>query len=751
MGKWFLRGFLIAIVLVIAGFAYIATGVHNGWFGRLEPPGDIQGQAIPEEVISARARVQSSAATEIGISKPKQIVFGDLHVHTTYSTDAFIGALPLLGGEGAHPIADACDYARYCSGIDFWSITDHAEAATPRKWQATKDAIRQCNAVSGDPDNPDLVSYLGFEWTQVGRLPEEHYGHKNVIFEGLEDDKVSKRAIAAQGAAFTALRESNIIPPRTAYGDWAHRQAYFNFTAFIKEVQATPLCEPGVASKDLPTDCMEVATTPADLVEKLESQGLDYLLIPHGTSWGYYTPPGTSLDKQLSEDMRPDVQELMEIYSGHGNSEEYRDWRALKVTQVGDEVIIECPEPSDNYTPACWFAGEIIESRCLAEGETKQVCADRARQTRTDAANMGVAYHLTVQGEYSEDWLDSGQCTDCFLPPMNHRPMTSVQYGLALSNFEKGGDDPNRFYWGFVASSDNHRARPGTGYKEFDRKRTTEMGGPITEEWRRRTLPEDQPISVSTPVSQAELMQRPGFGLTELERQASYWLTGGLAAVHTEGRSRSEIWDAMKRRETYATSGPRILLWFDKTDSDVAVPMGGMTDAGSEPRFTVRAAGAFKQLPGCPAHTPNGLDEARVEHLCAGECYNPSDERHLITRIEVVRIQPQSYEGEPIGELIEDPWRVFDCPADEAGCLVTFSDPDYVTDARDTTYYVRAIQEETEAINADPLECERDETGKCIKVNLCRGDWRSDPDDECLDPVEERAWSSPIYLNWIGE
>ena len=57
----------------------------------------------------------------------------------------------------------------------------------------TKDAIRQCNAVAGDPHNPDLVSYLGWEWTQVGIRPEEHYGHKNVIFRDTDDDKLPSR------------------------------------------------------------------------------------------------------------------------------------------------------------------------------------------------------------------------------------------------------------------------------------------------------------------------------------------------------------------------------------------------------------------------------------------------------------------------------------------------------------------------------------------------------------------------------
>ncbi|MEM9837891.1 MAG: DUF3604 domain-containing protein [Pseudomonadota bacterium] len=748
--KWAIKLGGCAIVLLLALGLYTLMGIRHGWFGKLESAGNISGTALPSEVVSVRAETQRLSGKALGVSNPKQIVFGDLHVHTTHSTDAFIWSLPLLGGVGAHPVSDACDYARYCSAIDFWAITDHAEASTPRKWAEAKAGIRQCNAVSGDLNNPDLVSYLGFEWTQVGRTPQEHYGHKNVIFEGEDDDVVSSRAIAAGGVSLDTLRQGDVLPPTVALADWRNRQRYYDFQLFIKEIQATPLCDPELPSNELPTNCIEVAFTPGDLVERLEEQGLDYLLIPHGTSWGYYTPPGTTFDKQLLEEMRPDAQELMEIYSGHGNSEEYRPWRAVNLIETEDALIATCPEPSEGYTPPCWLAGEIIESRCLATCESAGECADRAAQTRNDAAMMGVPYHLTVKGENSEDWLDSGQCTDCFMPTFHHRPGTSAQYGLAITNFEDP-ENPNRFYWGFIASSDNHRARPGTGYKEIDRKLTTEMGGAISKKWAERLQPKEEPAPYSTPIPREKLLEMSGFGLTEVERQASFWLTGGLAAVHTEGRSRSQIWDAMKRKETYATSGPRILLWFDKTDGITSVPMGGRSETGEAPVFTARAVGSFKQLPGCPDFTANGLGAERVASLCQGECYNPSNERYLITRMEVVRIQPQSYEGEPVDDLIEDPWRVFDCPEDETGCSIEFTDPDYVGGARDTTYYVRAIQEETKAINGDALDCEFDENGKCVKVNLCRGDYRANWEEECLDVVEERAWSSPIYLTWPTE
>ena len=87
---------------------------------------------------------------------------------------------------------------------------------------------------------------------------------------------------------------------------------------------------------------MESASTPDLLFEKLRQWGYDALVIPHGTAWGIYTPPGVSMDKQLTRAMHdPQRQTLIEIMSGHGSSEDYRSWREFEIGADGNELEIE--------------------------------------------------------------------------------------------------------------------------------------------------------------------------------------------------------------------------------------------------------------------------------------------------------------------------------------------------------------------------------------------------------------------------
>jgi hypothetical protein len=176
--------------------------------------------------------------------------------------------------------------------------------------------------------------------------------------------------------------------------------------------------------------------------------------------------------------------------------------------------------------------------------------------------------------------------------------------------------------------------------------------------------------------------------------------------------------------------------------------MGSSVNLHDTPRFEVRAVGSFEQKPGCPPDAVAALGDDRSASICLGECYNPSDVRRPITRIEVVRIHPRELPNEPMESLIEDPWRTIPCEDDGAGCVARFEDPEFLTLGRDTVYYVRAVEAPSPAINAANLRCERDEQGDCIRPNRCGTP--ATVGDDCLAENEERAWSSPIFLDFAA-
>jgi hypothetical protein len=687
---------------------------------------------VAPERVAERARRDLEALAGLGAEPAaKSILWGDLHVHSTFSNDAFMFSLPLFQGEGAHPPADACDFARFCSDLDFFSINDHAEAVTPAHWAETKESIRQCNAVAGDPADPDLVAFLGWEWSQMGATRQEHWGHRNVIFRELAEDRVPSRPIGAPGdeksLAHLGRRpplHERLLPLLRDPESWRRHRDLLRLQA---EIGAVPACPEGVDTRELPPDCRESAATPAELFEKLDQWGFDALVIPHGTAWGLNTPPGSSYDKQLvGRHHDPERQRLIEVYSGHGNSEEYREWSVVETGPGGEAV---CPAPTPEYLPCCWQAGEIIRARCKAPHSSE--CEDRVARARSRYLVRGKLGAGAIPDASVADWKDCGHCRDCFEPAARYQPGNSVQYALALGNFSGGAGAPRRFRFGLVGSSDNHAARAGPGYKEFARLQMTDARGARDE-------------SVQ---GWARLL----FG-REFERQSSFFLTGGLVAVHAEGRDRDAIWQALLRREVYGTSGQRILLWFDLLNAPGGPrPMGAELALAEPPRFRVRAVGAQVQEPGCPADAVHALGPERLERLCLGECHHPGDRRRLVTRIEVVRIRPQIRRGEPIRELVEDPWRRFACAPDPAGCVVEFEDPEFVAGGREAVYYVRAVQEATPAVNAGALRCEVGADGACLRPHPCYGDVRTPPGDDCLAPSEERAWSSPIFVTPAGE
>ena len=111
---------LIGLTLVIVLFLLCLHVIGKGWLGEPWSSAPVAEGPRPMSGQGAEALLPES-----------RILFGDLHNHTNYSIDAYVFNSKLVKGGGITTPADACDFARYCSALDFWSINDHAEGLTP--------------------------------------------------------------------------------------------------------------------------------------------------------------------------------------------------------------------------------------------------------------------------------------------------------------------------------------------------------------------------------------------------------------------------------------------------------------------------------------------------------------------------------------------------------------------------------------------------------------------------------------------
>jgi hypothetical protein len=226
--------------------------------------------------------------------------------------------------------------------------------------------------------------------------------------------------------------------------------------------------------------------------------------------------------------------------------------------------------------------GKAID-RDYAEQRAKWERLYEATQTKGD----GEAHpFLSPNDEFAdfETWdkgnLDGSQAKT--------KPMLEFEYarsalrnGLKLE--AKLGTNPYKF--GLVGSSDAHTALSAMDEDNFFGKTTP--GEPSPERLH------------------AVFMNNAKTGVKIMD-----WEVGasGYAAVWAEENTRTSLWDAMERKETYATTGPRMIVrffggWdFEKADGETrspaatgytkGVPMGGdlsAAPAGKSPTFLVAA------------------------------------------------------------------------------------------------------------------------------------------------------------------
>ncbi|MAT93445.1 MAG: hypothetical protein CME59_12670 [Halioglobus sp.] len=281
--------------------------------------------------------------------------------------------------------------------------------------------------------------------------------------------------------------------------------------------------------------------------------------------------------------------------------------------------------------------------------------------------------------------------------------------GLALQ--AELGADPYRF--GFIASTDTHLGTPGAA-QEGDFLGHGGAGEPS-----RDAVPPGLPDKLE-------------------------YNPGGLAVVWAEENSRDALFDALRRRETYGTSGPRITSRFfagwdypedlcfrpDRIERAYAggVPMGGELNGadGDAPRFLVLASQdpGSQAWPGMPLQRLQVIkgrldDQGRYREQVIDVAGDPHNGATVDTR----SCQPR---GEGFAQL----------------CAV-WSDKDFDPQER-AWYYARVVENPScrwsqRICIANGVDCSRPETIGDGLEGCCAAEHR---------PVlQERAWTSPIWYN----
>ncbi|MBW2426918.1 MAG: DUF3604 domain-containing protein [Deltaproteobacteria bacterium] len=290
-----------------------------------------------------------------------------------------------------------------------------------------------------------------------------------------------------------------------------------------------------------------------------------------------------------------------------------------------------------------------------------------------------------------------------------------VRYALLEGQREQSRIGVNPYKIGIIAATDQHNANPGD-----------------VEEY---SYPGWSGATDATPASRLD----PGAGGMRVSNslEAS---PGGLAGVWAEENSRDSIFDAMKRRETFGTSGPRITARFfggwgfpadlcespDLVGEGYAggVSMGGDLPAAPEgagaPRFVVSAM----RDPGTPTHPGGLLQRAQIVKGWV------DDDGRFHQRVFDVAGGANGAHVDPLTCATRG-------PGHDSLCSV-WTDPEFDSSQR-AVYYVRVLENPSCRWNA--LQClelpESERPASCSDPNVTK-------------VIQERLWTSPIWYEGAG-
>lgn len=600
----------------------------------------------------------------------RRVFFGELHLHTSLSLDAWGYATKLLPadaykfGRGDTVMVPAAQVAKEqgLSGgqdvavrrawpLDFMAVTDHSESVGTL-------------APLEDPNSSFATSEIGKKI-----LADPPLGHRLKI-----QSRAGKAVLPPEMADAKVIGDAWELTKKAA-NDYYQPGKFTTFIAY--EWSANPdgknLHRNVIFNADhapLPFTADE-STRPEDLWSYLESvraRGIDVIAIPHngnasgGLMFDWNMSDGKPIDESYAL-RRAQNEPLTEIVQIKGQSD------TLPVLSPNDE-----------------FASFEIFDKLLGP-----------------AGLPG-----TPPGSYIRD-----------------------AFGRGLSIQSRAGANP--FKYGLVGSSDIHNALSTSD-------ENASAGGqfgidPAT------MLPRGERARVSLGMlpTNASDVQRPK-RVTEAERMSILERSsGGLTGVWAQENTRDAIFAALKRKETFATSGPRIRVrmfagwdfergllkrkqWVTQAYAR-GVPMGADLPAkpknASRPQFIVEAA-----------KDPSGANLDRIQIIkvwLEGAQYK--EKIFDVALSDSRKIDPSTHHAPPVGSTVNLQKATYENGIGASVLNAVWSDPEFNAN-QPAVYYARVLE----------IPTPRWSTQLAVKNNL------PIPSDVPAS-IQERAWSSPIWFN----
>jgi hypothetical protein len=239
---------------------------------------------------------------------------------------------------------------------------------------------------------------------------------------------------------------------------------------------------------------------------------------------------------------------------------------------------------------------------------------------------------------------------------------------------------------------------------------------------------------------------------------------GGLAVVWAEENSRDSIFEGMRRRETYATSGTRPIVRFFAGEN---YPSGLCSDPSMIEHAYANGVPMGGEMP-APQHSPAFLVSAAKD---AGSPGNPGLD---LQRIQIIKgwlddkgqTQERVFDvaGSANSNASVDPDTCAPTGVGRKNLCAVWHDPDYQA-GQPAFYYARVLENPScrwstlhcQAAGVNPFAADCADQAAVITAELQDQGAIGDVYGKCcLDPVEqafysptlqERAWTSPIWIN----